>query len=96
MQFIACAPDATTGPVGTVSASAWTVLLLCRDLIGSILLGPLDHFVGDTNRQLSSRVDVAAIVNTGPDARLGRLFAKRGEHVGIAWEQITKHPRDRD
>ena len=65
-------------------------------LVRTILPRPRDHLAGNANRELAPGVDVAAIVDTGPDTRFGRLLTKRGERLGIAWEQITKHARDRD
>ena len=65
-------------------------------LLRTVFTRLVDRLISNRLTERGTRNDVAAIVDTGPDTRFGRLLTKRGERLGIAWEQIAKHARDRD
>ena len=53
-------------------------------LLRTVFSRLVDHLIGNRLTERGTRNDVAAIVNTGPDARLRGFLGKRGKRRSIA------------
>ena len=72
-------PQMRRGPGPTTSRSSASFRR-----IGSVAPGPLDDLVCDRDGELAAGIDIAAIMDTVPDARLGGGLSERRECVGVA------------
>src|SRR5262245_43435006 len=59
-------------------------------LLRTVLSCPVDHLVGNCTTERGAGNCVAAIVNTGPDARLVGFLSERPKRGGIAREQVPE------